>query len=202
MRTICIIEMIDGGSNVVILDVYSIYYKNNNIGFYYIFEDYSTELKLNIDVDINVDDLEQIIQENLYEKNNIKIIRVPWRTNEKYIVYDGENCIDHSVSLDEEMEKRCIQYVFYKLDDGSYEVELKEILVWKDIQLDEKTNIESIPVSLFELDYKEFLRRVLLLSNASYYKFNVDQLFEAEGLKEFFGFLYSLRETYGINSFK
>ena len=141
-------------------------------------------------------------KQDVFKDGIFTVIRIPRQTDERYVVYrasaekgeEGYSKTKHVVphyegpDTPEGMNEWASWYIFYKMDDGTYEAELDEAWFWGGSHNDGGTINAPVPEEWFNLPYDEFLENVLTLAHAAHYGFTVEGLKKKKGLKEFFGF--------------
>lgn len=198
---------------LIIKERYIILYNDKQIGTYYLYDngEYSLD-SYDLPEEYTKNTLMRMIpkmmvdtnrvsgtRKHIWQSGPIKLERIP-KDVEKFWVYrrdskKGETTyspksyskphyIGHYV---DGMEEWVSWYCFNKKDDGMYEAELDE--AWNEGSHNGGGTIDvEVPEEWLDLEYDEFLERVVTLSAASRYGFTVEDLKEKEGLKEFFGF--------------
>ncbi|MCR4563672.1 MAG: hypothetical protein K5755_03450 [Clostridiales bacterium] len=171
------------------------------------------EKKLDKDIDSKkpIEHIEKMIvpenrvgvqKQDVFKDGGFTVIRIPQQTDERYVVYrasaekgeDGYSktkfVVPHNEGpgTPEGMNEWASWYIFYKMDDGTYEAELDEAWFWGGGHNDGGTINAPIPEEWFGLSYDEFLENVITLAHAGHYGFTSDILKKKKGLKEFFGF--------------
>ncbi|MBP0968754.1 MAG: hypothetical protein J5744_01260 [Oscillospiraceae bacterium] len=207
---------------------YTVYLDGRCVGYYYSFSDGTyrfytangspwdigerlTALGLAEEKEERIESLEKVIKKKyllpgsrrpVYEKDGLRLERVPRETNEFFSIYRraaDEGDSDYSPlrhdaphwegeHTPEGMREWANYYLIRKMDDGTYQAELDEAWWWGGSHNDGGTIHTEVPEEWFSMPYDEFLEKLVTIAAAAHYGFTADMLKDRKGLREFLGY--------------
>lgn len=105
-----------------------------------------------------------------------------------FTIYNMRENYDERFDLRPQYDWWCAHFKINKFADGTYETELDEMESFGTSTSHCGGGVihRTIPQDYFDLQYDEFLEKVIALAGARKYNFTIDDLKDKEGLEEFF----------------